>query len=304
MKNKDVKNIPASVLERLKNIAKMNRVDFNYIARRYVQERFLYRLSQSAQRDHFILKGALLFLVWDINPNRPTKDIDFLGNYMKNNPEEILPRIAEVLAVTYPDGVTFIADQITYETIKQDADYQGLRITIPCFIGTMKIPLQMDIGFGDIIVNQPDSMDFPVLLDFPAPKLVTYSVESSLAEKFQAIVSLGEFNSRIKDFYDIYYTAGKRSFSGEILSKALQATFTNRGTELASSSNIFTAEFRQSERFALLWKAFCRQRNLEESITFEEVVDRLEKFLLPVVQGEVHEGSFWHPEKIQWETEN
>lgn len=304
MNGKEIKNLSASVMERLRHIAESNNADFNHVARQFVQERFLYRLSQSNVRDNFILKGALLFVAWDINRNRPTRDIDFMASQIKNDAVEMSNTIKRFLAVEFQDGVSFLTGKLRFESITEGADYKGIRIHIPCLIGNMRIPLQMDIGFGDIIVNAPDLIEFPVLLDFPAPVVRTYSVESSIAEKFQAIVSLGKINSRMKDYYDILYIAGQRSFNGEILSKAIRATFKNRHTDLLGINSIFNSEFKQLDKLSKLWSTFSRQRELPMVFTFEQIVTRLEHFLQPASSGILHSGMTWNPETFTWETEN
>jgi predicted nucleotidyltransferase component of viral defense system len=186
----EIKNITASVRERLRNISLKSGKDFQSVIRQHIQERFLYRLSTSIYSDSLILKGALLLLAYDISRLRPTKDIDFLGSSVSNNKDDLEKIIKEILKLKYEDGVIFDHKTVESENIVEDGDYHGVRIKFYAYIGNIKERIQVDIGFGDKIIAGPVTIDFPVLLDFPVPKLKVYSIESAIAEKFEAIVSL------------------------------------------------------------------------------------------------------------------
>lgn len=202
---KGLKNIAASVKERLRNISTNAGKDFQSVLRQYIQERFLFRLSKSIYVDNFILKGALLFVAHDISRSRPTRDIDFLGSLVPNEKEKIVEIIKEILNVSYDDGLLFDNNNVESEYIVEDEEYYGVRVKFYAYLEHSRERVQIDIGFGDRIIGGPIEINFPTLLDFPAPRLKVYSIESAVAEKFEAIVSLQLETSRMKDFYDILY---------------------------------------------------------------------------------------------------
>ncbi len=202
---KEIKNIAASVKERLRNISIQSGKEFQSVVRQYVQERFLYRLSESMYSNNLILKGALLFIAHDISRNRPTRDIDFLGSSISNEIDDIIAIIKEILNTKYQDGINFDPDSVEGENITEDGDYKGVRIKFYVFLENSRERMQLDIGFGDKITAGPVDIEFPTILDFPAPKLKVYSIETAIAEKFEAIVSLQLQTSSMKDFYDILF---------------------------------------------------------------------------------------------------
>ena len=197
---REARNVPASVLARLRNVAVERGTDFQVILSRYVLERLLYRLSISPHRDRFILKGALLFPLWLAEAFRPTRDLDLLG-FGDPRPEELAKVFRELMSIeALEDGVAFDLGRLQAEPIRDTAAYDGVRARTEARLGTARIPVRIDIGFGDVIVPQPDETEYPVLLDGPAPRLRVYPKEAVVAEKFEAIVALGADNSRIKDF--------------------------------------------------------------------------------------------------------
>jgi len=226
------RNTAASVRQRLMNKAREQKEDFNIILTRYGLERFLYRMSKSPHRDQFILKGALLFQLWSGHPHRPTRDLDLLG-YGDPAPtrfQEILRDVCE--QEVEDDGLDFHADSIQIETMKEDEEYQGLRSKLLATLRAARIPLQIDVGFGDAVTPAPGEITYPTLLDLPAPMLMAYPRETVVAEKFQAMVMLGIANSRMKDFYDVWTLARQFEFSGPVLCSAIRATFERRKTAL------------------------------------------------------------------------
>lgn len=241
---KDVKNIAVSVRNRLLNLSNENNRDYNAILRQYFQERFLYRLSISPYRSSLVLKGAFLLRIKDISKFRPTKDIDFLGVSLSGKIEECSEIVKEIASVIVDDGVEFITANITSKKIIEDSDIDGVRIHIPYKMDTIKGYFSVDIGYGDIITNGPYEIEFPVLLDFPSPKILVYSLESAVAEKFEAIVNLNFITSRMKDFYDLIFIAKINSFNRIILHDAIIRTFDNRRTNLEDSDIIFSESFR------------------------------------------------------------
>ena len=222
---KEIKNKPALIRARIMNIAKAEGVDFDALLLRYFQERFLYRLSISEFSDHLVLKGGLLLICLKIPRLRPTKDIDFLAEQVKNDPVELENIFREIVEIPCDDGVKFNASSVTSEYIKENADYEGIRLKVDVTLGQARKKLQMDIGFGDIIIPEAKIMDFPTLLGGKPPKLKVYPIESIISEKFEAMVKLAVINSRMKDFYDVYSLSLSHNFQGNRLKEAIESTF-------------------------------------------------------------------------------
>ncbi len=218
------RNIAASVRQRLLNQARNDKRPFSELLQYYAMERFLYRLSQSGHADRFILKGALMLRVW-FSPQastqfRPTMDIDMLG-LTSNEEDSIIDKIKDIISVdTEPDGLIFDLDSIRAERITEDADYEGIRVRFTGSLDTARIHMQIDVGFGDIVHPEPVESELPTILDFPAPKLLCYSRESAIAEKFEAMLKLGELNSRMKDFFDIWLLSQQFDYDGADLAEA------------------------------------------------------------------------------------
>jgi len=299
MKRKELKNIAASVKARLLNIAKENESNYQHILRQYVQERFLYRLSQSIHKNNFILKGALLFLAHNISNLRPTKDIDFLGDSISNKIETIEELIKDILKEEYNDGVNFDEESIEASNIVEDGDYHGIRVKFYGYLENTRVRAQIDVGFGDEIVEGPVNIDFPVLLDFERPKLKAYSIESAIAEKFEAIVSISRTTSRMKDFYDIIYFAEFYQFRINSLEKAIQTTFTNRGTNLQNKNYVLSDEFKDDKVKQDMWTAFLNRTGLKTNDTFSDVISKLSAFFEPLFVNK--QEKIWNPEKWKWE---
>ncbi|WFA85248.1 MULTISPECIES: nucleotidyl transferase AbiEii/AbiGii toxin family protein [Paenibacillus] len=227
----EIKNIPASVSERLKNIAEKSGKAFDTLLLLYFQERFLYRLSISEYRDKFILKGGLFLFSQTQFKARPTKDVDFLARQIANELDLLRESFVSICSIVVPtDGIAFQLDELTTERIKEDADYEGVRIKVTALLGRMRKSLQFDIGFGDVVVPKPQLIEYPVLLDMTAPQVQAYSRESVISEKFEAMITLSVMNSRMKDFYDIYTLLTTNNFDGRILHEAVSETFQQRGT--------------------------------------------------------------------------
>ncbi|MFE8069881.1 nucleotidyl transferase AbiEii/AbiGii toxin family protein [Marinobacteraceae bacterium S3BR75-40.1] len=206
------RNIAASVRQRLLNRAREERRPFQELLQYYAMERFLYRLSQSHHRNRFILKGALMLRIWEAPQARPTMDIDMLGRTNNDN-DAVLAQVLEIIdQPVEDDGMIFHAANLRAEQITEDADYQGVRILFSGELNGATVKMQLDIGFGDIVHPAAHRATFPILLNLPAPELLCYSRESAIAEKFQAMVYLGELNSRMKDFYDIWLLARQFDF--------------------------------------------------------------------------------------------
>lgn len=249
MSTKNIKNVAASVRQKLLNKAKAENRPFNELLQYYMMERFLYRLANSPYADNFILKGGLMLRVWNAPEIRPTMDIDMLGK-IENRTEIIIKTIQDIchIETEFPDGLVFDIENITAEDITEDAEYLGVRIRIPVNLGTAVLKVQLDIGFGDAVYPAPKKQSIPVLLDFPAPGLLCYSKESSIAEKFEAMIKLGKLNSRMKDFYDIWMLASQFDFNGEQLRNAIAWTFEKREVEIPENIMAFSPEFIEAKR--------------------------------------------------------
>lgn len=296
--NKEVKNIAESVKARLIKITNESKRDFNALLLLYFQERFLYRLSISQYKNKLILKGALLLMMSDISKFRPTKDIDFLGKAISNELNQCKEIIKNIASLKTNDGVIFIVDQIKTEKIKEDANYEGVRIHLPYRMDTIKGRLAIDIGFGDTIVHGPFQMDFPVLLDFPSPNIFVYSLESAVAEKFEAIVKLNFLTSRMKDFYDIIFIAESANFKSDVLKEALTVTFNNRETNIEERFQLYEDSFRTNTQKQIQWLSFLERNKLSGEKNFSKVIDSIQSFIEPVFSGK---NLIWYHKKFIWE---
>jgi predicted nucleotidyltransferase component of viral defense system len=298
-KKSEIKNVAASVKERLRNIASQTGKEFQSVVRQYVQERFLFRLSKSVYSKNFILKGALLFVAYDISRNRPTRDIDFLGSAISNEINDIIEIVKEILKFKFEDGVTFDPNSIEAENIVEDGDYHGIRIKFHAFMENSKERVQLDIGFGDKMTSGPIEIEFPTLLDFDAPKIEVYSIETAIAEKFEAIVSLQLQSSRMKDFYDVLFFVEHYEFKKELLHNALLATFNHRSTNIEDRKIIFSDKFKLDKQLQLLWMAFLERSKLVSVNSFSEVVTKIQLFIEPIFYEGTKDN--WNPQKWKWE---
>ncbi|MBC7474479.1 MAG: nucleotidyl transferase AbiEii/AbiGii toxin family protein [Candidatus Sericytochromatia bacterium] len=298
MAKKEVKNIGLSVRAKLLTLSKERNIDFNSILIQYFHERFLYRLSTSDYRNNFILKGALCFLAYDISRLRPTKDIDFLGKATANDLENIKKIMQTVTSIEVADGVIFNPKNITVERIKEDADYEGVRVKVESNLASVKIRIQLDIGFGDIVVAGPNDIYFPVLLGFPVPHISVYSRESMIAEKFQAIVYLNYTTSRLKDFYDIIFLAQSFEFELSTLKEAIKQTFSKRNTPLDGRKLVFSNEFKTNQDKQDMWLAFLKRVKIESNLNFSDTMGKICDFLDPVF---TKEKGIWNPKPWSWE---
>lgn len=280
-KNSESKNIEASIRARLLNKAKETGRPFAEVFQYYGMERFLYRLSQSKYADAFILKGALMFMAWDVPERRTTRDMDFLGRF-DNEIAKLEGIIKEIcLTEVSTDGLAFDPATVKGERIKEDADYEGIRVKFRGLLGNARIPMQVDIAFGDIIFPKAKAVDYPVILDLPKPHLKGYTVESVVAEKFEAMVKLGLLNSRMKDFFDIWLMTRQFNFKGEELAQAIRKTFEHRKTGLPVKQPFFAAEiYDKSSDRQTLWGAFLKKTGIKHAPKYlQEVARTIESFL-------------------------
>ncbi|MEN6300418.1 MAG: nucleotidyl transferase AbiEii/AbiGii toxin family protein [Anaerolineaceae bacterium] len=291
---KEMKNIPASVHARLQNKAKNQNKLFQEILQYYGMERFLFRLSQTQYGRMFIIKGGLFFYARGYSLRRPTRDIDFCV-YIENSAEDLVEIIKKAISIpaTY-DGLYFKNDSVHIEEIMVDADYPGYRIIFDALLGSSVIPLQIDVGFSNVIFPEAKEIKYPVLLEeMEAPVFKIYPPEMIISEKFQAMVRLADINSRWKDYYDIWMLSELQDINGEILQNAISVTCQQRKTHIPEeipiglSDNFATVNQRNWERFL--------SRNLmsQDSIqSFSEIIGRLRLFLLPPVRAIVEKKPF------------
>lgn len=299
MKNKTV-NLQASVAARLRNIARDRKTNFELVLRRYAIERLLYRLNLSPHRDRFVLKGAMLFAAWTGDPFRPTKDVDFLGFG-----ESAAPAVAKTFReicqqAVDDDALQFDGDRLQAEAIRDAQEYPGVRLRLTAFLGKVRIPVQIDIGFGDVITPAAVDLEFPPLLDTAAPRLKAYPKETVVAEKFEAIVDLGEANSRMKDYYDLIALSRLFAFDGETLSKAVAATFKRRSTEIpAERPPGLLAAFATQKQKVEQWTAFTQREALALPVgDFAEAIEEIATFIMPVALAARTDGvlsQVWDP---------
>lgn len=286
MSKTKARDFAASVRQRLLNEARKTNRPFSELAQYFAMERFLYRLSKSSYADKFVLKGALMLPVWKAPLARPTMNIDVLGQ-IDNNIEVIVDVIRSICAQhVESDGITFDENSVEGELITEDADYEGVRIKFRGKLGTVRISMQVDVGFGDVVVPPATPVVYPTILDLPKPHLLGYSMESTIAEKFEAMVKLGMLNSRMKDFFDIWFLARQFNFSGHTLQKAVKATFSTRSTDIPSVPVAFMPDFSGDPIKDVQWKAFIRKnRLLNIPKGFQKIVEDVAAFLGPIVEN-------------------
>ncbi len=263
MSASEKKNLAASVRQRLLRLSQKRTEPFDLILARYGIERLLYRLSRSVYADRFLLKGAMLFRVWMDSSHRPTRDVDLhrIGPAEMNDLENIFRELCS-LSVE-PDGLVFLPASVKAEPIREEAAYGGIRVIIEARLENSRIPIQCDVGFGDAVTPGPVAIEFPALLDFPPPHLRCYPTYTVVAEKLEAMVLLGEANSRMKDFYDLWFLSRHFDFDGKTLVEAIRATFDRRKTKLPESVPVaLTDNFSTTK--SIQWKAFLRRNRLPE----------------------------------------
>jgi predicted nucleotidyltransferase component of viral defense system len=293
------RNLEASIRQKLLNIATRQGEDFGLILNRYALERLLYRLSQSRHSNQFVLKGAMLFQVRTNTPHRPTRDLDLLG-HGDPSPENCIAVFRELCGLAVPDdGLNFPIESITAERIKEDDEYEGVRLRRLARMGNVRIPLQVDVGFGDALTTRPGVLDYPTLLPMPAPQIQAYPMEAVIAEKLEAMVHLGMLNSRMKDFFDVWFLARTFSFEAAALTDAIRATFERRGTPLdpegftALIDGLSTDSSKHTQ-----WQAFLNKGNLVALSTFADVARDTREFASFPIQGGAagsHELKSWPP---------
>lgn len=296
---KAIANVQASVRGRLQHAAKETHRPFAEVLQYYGMERFLFRLCKSPHARQFILKGALMFSAWNLPQRRTTLDIDLLAR-CDNRIDRIEKIIKDICQTSVPaDGLVFDHETVRGRRIKEDADYEGVRVRFLGFLERVRIPMQIDIAFGDMIYPAPGFIDFPVILDLPKPRLKGYPPESVISEKFEAMMKLGMLNSRMKDFYDIWLMTRQFDFDGVNIAVALRKTFEHRKTQLPGRRPLFADElYDQKSDRQTLWAAFLRKNAIEHAPEkLSSTVKAIERFLIKPLDA-IHKNlefkQTWH----------
>jgi hypothetical protein len=278
----------------LLNIANGRGEDFGLVLVLYTLERLLYRLGKSGYRDQFVLKGAMLFQVWTHTPHRPTRDLDLLGRGDSSfeHCKEVFSDLCRISVED--DGLIFSAETVSVERIKEEQDYEGVRVKFLAQLDNARIPVQVDVGFGDAVT--PGLLDYPTLLPMEVPRIQAYPMETVVAEKAEAIVHLGMLNSRMKDFYDIWFLARTFPFDLRILGAAIQATFNRRKTELAANGlQTLLVELSRDDAKRTQWRAFLRKSTLAAPEDFAIVNEVIQEFLMAPAVGGGEAAGAWLP---------
>lgn len=269
----------AADLKRDKNDNQM----YHLILIRYIQERLLYRLGISPYRDKFYLKGGALLYSYDKFDARPTLDIDFLGKDTSREIENLTAIIKSVaLLECESDAIIFVPDTMTAEEITVNKEYHGVRITIEAKLDSAVQKISMDIGFGDVITPYPQELNYPCLIpNLPQPIIMAYSLETVIAEKFEAMITLAEDNSRMKDFFDVYRLLTFHEVDKEILQTAIHATFENRQTAISRNHVLFSSTFANDPKRVTAWKTFLKRIKWKHELPFEAVIQLIQEELQP-----------------------
>lgn len=299
MSRSHLKNTSASVRARIANEVKKRGRPFQELLQHYGLERFLYRLGQSPHAGSFVLKGGLMLRVWGAPDCRPTRDIDLLG--YTSNAVDVLEGITRATCdiAVEDDGLRFEADSVRGRKIKEDADYHGVRITFFGFLERARIPMQLDIGFGDVVYPEAVARNYPSILGMPSPRMPMYPQETVVAEKYEAMTYLGSLNTRLKDFFDIWLMSRQFEFDGAALGESIGQTFARRKTVLDPDTVALTRAFTQSDSATKQWTAFLRRSNLSSApASCDELREPLRRFLVPVTTALLQGGGFsglWRP---------
>lgn len=289
-----------SVKARLKNFAIKSGCTFQEALTYYGLERTIYRISISEYADNFVLKGGIfLYALFGRNYERATTDVDLLAQRISNGSEEIKSVFQKIFSRDVDDALVFDVDSITVEDITEFKEYHGLHVSFVGYLDRTKIPISIDIGFGDVIYPEAVKMDFPVILDMESPRVNAYSLETSIAEKLEAIIHNRYLNSRYKDFYDIYVLSKKYEFSYAELRNAVIQTFENRKTPMTMDSAAFSDEFLNDPMHQTRWKAFLKKKKALIQVSMSDAMDWIKAFVRPLFEGA--KKTRWNHEKGIWE---
>lgn len=274
-----------SIKDRLKNLAKQDGSTMQEKLVTYAIERTIYRLSISPYNERFTLKGGIfLYALFDKQFSRVTRDIDLLGQYISNDINEISNVFREIFSISCDDALMFDLNSLSVDSITEFKEYLGVNVNIIAFLDRTKIPVSIDVGFGDIVYPNRIKMEFPSLLSMEEPIVYAYSLYSAIAEKFEAIVSLGYINSRYKDYYDIYVLASEFNLSGELLKEAVVETFSHRNTGFKDMI-VFEKTFINDSLRESRWNAFIKKKKAMINLTFKETMSTIEILLEPIVDS-------------------
>lgn len=294
----------AATKARIKNIADKTGKNFQDLLTAYGLERTIYRLSKSKYSDRFVLKGGIfLYAVSGGDFARATVDIDLLAQNISNDIDDMRKVFSDIFSLQVGDALRYDLDSIEVISITEFKEYHGVNVSVVAYLDKTRVPISIDVGFGDVIYPNKISMDFPALLDEEAPRIYAYSLASSIAEKFEAIVSLGYDNSRFKDYYDIYILGNEHSFEGAELLGALKETFEHRNTSM-DTIVAFEAGFADDAIRKSRWKSFAKKKKISLDVSLQETIDFIEKFLNPLAEAMRENKDFdlqWNPEKKEWE---
>lgn len=296
-------NLSASILDRLLTLARQRGDDYSLLLNRFAMERLLARLSTSLYADRFLLKGALLFALWYDTPHRPTRDADLLG-FGPDDEANLIATFREVAAMDLGDGIVFDPESVQAQAIREDNTYGGTRITLVARIGSARCALQIDVGFGDAVTPGPQTVAYPTLLnDFQAPTLRMYPVYTVIAEKYQAMVMLGQANSRMKDFFDLAVIARRTELDGATLAMAIAATFARRQTALPTERPLaLTKQFSADAAKLRQWQAFLNKNRIDAA-SLGDTVALLDDLLWPPTQVAATSSqatAIWRPDSLRW----
>ena len=296
-------NLAASILARLLTLAKQRGDDYSLLLNRFAMERLLARVSTSPYAERFLLKGALLFALWYDAPHRPTRDADLLG-FGPDDEANLIATFRDIAAMDLGDGIVFDPESVQAQAIREDNTYGGTRITLVSRIGSARCALQIDVGFGDAVTPGPQTMAYPTLLnDFKAPTLRVYPVYTVIAEKYQAMVMLGQANSRLKDFFDLAVIARRTELDGATLAAAITATFARRQTALPTQRPLaLTKQFSGDAAKLRQWQAFLNKNRIDAA-SLGDTVALLDDLLWPPTQVAATNSqatAIWRPDSLRW----
>lgn len=293
----------ASVKDRLKNKSRSTGKTMQELLIAYGLERTIYRLSKSEYKEHFILKGGIfLYALYEGSYARATTDIDFLAQRISNDTEKIKQVFAEIFSVKADDPLRFDIETLSVKPIAEMKKYHGVNVSIIAYLDRTSINVSIDIGFGDVIFPDKVEIDFPVVLSDESPQVYAYSLCSTVAEKFEAIVSLAYDNSRFKDYYDIYVLSTTQDFEGKELLEAVRETFENRHTSIAEIV-AFEGGFADDPLRQTRWKAFVKKKKAMMPVSLEETIKVIQQFMQPVVDAIIHNEAFegrWSHDEQKW----
>jgi len=287
LSQKQIKNISASVHTKLVEYAHTNGKNPELIFTKYALERFLYRLSKSDYQAIFILKGAALLDVWKLQDYRSTRDVDFLGTEVFSS-DDLKTTIGEICSVNVPDdGLIYNFNDMEIMEIRKPSNYSGYRVKMFAMLGTARFPVQIDVGYGDIVTPKPSTVEYPVIIDQPIPVLWAYTPETVISEKLEAMVSIGFDNTRMKDIFDILILQRSSSFDGALLSQAVRATFERRKTSIPTGDiHPFSDAFQDDPVHRMRWQTFVRKvGNTTISPNLPEAIEELGHLCLPLIDS-------------------